>query len=178
MKPILITALLCSFVAVSAAQAADPPLATIDRLDVPRYMGTWYEIAKYPNWFQRKCVSDTRAQYSLQPDGTVQVVNRCKQASGSVDEAIGEARQVGPAKLEVRFAPAWLSFIPMVWGEYWVIDIDDAYRWVLVSEPGRKYLWILARSPRLDASTTEMLFGKLRQKGFDPAALEMTRQGN
>ena len=90
-------------------------------------MGTWYEIDKYPNMFQKKCVSATRAEYSLKADGTVQVVNRCKVQDGEFEEAIGAARQVGAAispKLRARFAPAWLSFIPLVWGDYWVIDLD------------------------------------------------------
>jgi len=108
-------------VALSADAATTEPLQTIAALDVPRYMGTWYEIAKYPNWFQKKCVGDTRADYSLQADGRVQVINRCREASGELSEAVGMARQLGAAdspKLEVRFAPAWLSFLPMVWGDY------------------------------------------------------------
>ena len=93
----------------------------VARLDVPRYMGTWHEIAKYPNWFQRRCVGDTSARYSQQPDGTVQVLNRCRREDGSFDEALGQARQIGAADspmLQVRFAPAWLSFVPLVWGDY------------------------------------------------------------
>ena len=79
--------------------AAQPPapLVTIPSLDVKRYMGTWFEIAKYPNRFQKKCVADTRADYQLQPSGTVQVTNRCRTANGEMDEAVGEARQIGPA---------------------------------------------------------------------------------
>jgi apolipoprotein D and lipocalin family protein len=166
-----------------AAIAAQPPgagLATIASLDVPRYMGTWYEIAKYPNWFQRKCVADTRADYSLLPDGTVRVINRCRQDSGDMLEAVGAARQMGEAsspKLQVRFAPAWLSLLPLVWGDYWVIDLDPAYQLVAVSEPRREYLWILARSPRPDAAAVEALLGRLAGKGFDLTRLERTRQG-
>ena len=107
-------------VALSADAATTEPLQPIAALDVPRYMGTWYEIAKYPNWFQKKCVGDTRADYSLQPNGRVQVINRCREANGELSEAVGMARQIGAAdspKLEVRFAPAWLSFLPMVWGD-------------------------------------------------------------
>ena len=132
---------------------AAPPLPTVSAIEVPRYLGTWYEIAKFPNWFQKKCVANTRAQYSLRSDGSLQVINRCKMASGEIDEAIGAARQIGKAsspKLQVRFAPQWLSIIPAVWGDYWVIDLDDNYQWVAVSEPGREYLWILSRTPRMD----------------------------
>jgi apolipoprotein D and lipocalin family protein len=158
---------------------AGEPLTTVAALDVPRYMGTWYEIAKLPNWFQRKCASSTRAQYSLQPDGRVQVINRCKRASGEFDEAVGAARQLGSAnspKLEVRFAPAWLSLIPVVWGDYWVVELDDNYQWVAVSEPGRQYLWILSRSPRMDPAVYAEVVTRLARKGLDVQKLELTRQ--
>ena len=78
---------------------AAPPLPTVSAIEVPRYLGTWYEIAKFPNWFQKKCVANTRAQYSLRSDGSLQVINRCKIASGEMDEAIGAARQIGNATL-------------------------------------------------------------------------------
>lgn len=153
--------------APSASTGALHPIAT---LDLPRYMGTWFEIAKYPNWFQKKCASSTSATYSLQTDGQVQVLNRCKTASGEWSEALGMARQIGRAnspRLQVRFAPAWLSFIPMVWGNYWIIDLDPQYQWVVVSEPSREYLWILSRTPELPAATYQGLLDKLAAKGFD-----------
>ena len=113
----------------AASNEANPrsDLATIPSLDLPRYLGTWYEIAKFPNRFQRKCAGFTTATYTALPDGRVQVENRCRLADGGTDVAVGIARQVGPAsspRLKVRFAPALLSFIPMVWGDYWVIDLD------------------------------------------------------
>jgi apolipoprotein D and lipocalin family protein len=154
-------------------------LSPVVALDVPRYMGLWYEIAKYPNWFQRNCVAATRAEYSLQADGRVQVLNRCQLASGELNQATGVARQVGEASsamLEVRFAPAWLSFIPAVWGDYWVIDIDDAYQLVAVSEPGRKYLWVLSRTPAISPRNYADLLARLASKGFDVSRLELTRQ--
>ncbi len=150
-------------------------LETIATLDVPRYMGTWYEIAKYPNRFQKMCVSDTSAQYSLQADGTVQVINRCRLASGAMTEALGSARQVGEKqspRLKVRFAPAWLSFMPFVWGDYWVIDLDTDYRLVAVSEPKREFLWILARTPQVNPAAYEALLARLASKGFDLRKLE------
>jgi apolipoprotein D and lipocalin family protein len=168
------------------AQAADKPqpasdLKSISALDVPRYMGTWYEIAKFPAWFQKKCVADTRAEYTLQSDGRVQVINRCRQESGEMKEALGSGRQIGDAtssKLEVRFAPAWLSFLPMVWGDYWVIDVDPAYQLVAVSEPKREYLWILSRSPKVDLAAYDALLARLSGQGFDLQRLEKTPQRN
>jgi apolipoprotein D and lipocalin family protein len=128
------------------------PLQPIDALDVPRYMGRWYEIAKYPNRFQKKCVGDTQATYALKQDGTIAVTNTCRVENGEIDEAHGVARQIGQSgspKLEVRFAPAWLSFIPAIWGNYWVIDLDPGYQLAAVGEPKREYLWILSRTPKV-----------------------------
>lgn len=157
------------------------PLQTIESLDVPRYMGTWHEIAKYPNRFQKQCVRNTSAEYSLQKDGTVRVLNRCQLASGDMEEAQGQARQIGGVKspkLEVRFAPAWLSWFPMVWGDYWVIDLDADYQLVAVSEPSREYLWVLARTPQVDKAKYDALLVRLKAKGFDLGKLQLSPQGN
>lgn len=157
-----------------AAPATAAPLTTIPSLDVPRYMGGWYEIARYPNRFQKQCVGESRADYQLQPDGSVQVTNRCQLAGGEVEVAVGQARQLGgpnSARLEVRFAPAWLSFIPAVWGDYWVVDIDDDYQWVIVSEPSRNYLWLLARQACLPAEQVDALLSRLKDLGFSPERL-------
>ena len=162
-----------------AQEAGAAPLQTIAALDVPRYMGTWYEIAKYPNWFQKKCVSDTSAEYRAQADGRVQVINRCREASGDISEAVGMASQVGGAdspRLEVRFAPAWLSFLPFVWGDYWVIDLDPDYQLAAVSEPGRDYLWVLSRTREVDVKAYDALLKRLAEHGFDLGKLERTRQ--
>lgn len=166
--------------AVPAQTTAAPlQLQTIERLDVARYLGSWYEIAKYPNRFQRQCVADTQALYRQRDDGQLDVVNRCRQANGEMTEAVGRARQIGAAdspKLEVRFAPAWLSWLPMVWGNYWVIDLDPAYQLVAVSEPKREYLWILSRTPAVNAAAYQALLGRLQQKGFDLSKLEKSAQ--
>ena len=137
-----------------------------------------------PVWrqpFQKQCVSDTRAQYNAQPDGTVQVFNRCRQANGEMTQAVGVARQIGEKNsptLQVRFAPAWLSFISAVWGDYWVIDIDPAYQLVAVSEPKREYLWILSRVSKADPAAYEALLGRLTRMGFDLNRLEVSKQGD
>jgi apolipoprotein D and lipocalin family protein len=163
------------FSGTAPAQTATPaPLATVPSVDLERYMGRWYEVARFPNRFQKDCSGPATADYALQPGGRVQVTNRCPQADGKTDEAIGEARRVGDAgspKLEVRFAPAWLSWLPMVWGNYWVIDLDPAYTLAVVSEPKREFLWVLARQPQVDAATWDALMGRLRAQGFDLARL-------
>ena len=163
------------------AQQADQSVKTIATLDVPRYLGTWYEIAKFPNWFQRKCASNTKAVYSAKSDGNLRVQNSCKTVSGETTEAEGLARQIGAKdspKLEVRFAPEWLSFIPLVWGDYWVIDLDPQYQVAAVSDPRREYLWVLSRTPQLDPKVYADLLQRLKQQQFDIQKLELTTQKN
>ncbi len=169
--------LLCGV--MGSSWAADAPLKTIDNLDVPRYMGRWYEIAKFPNWFQKKCISHTVAEYSPQANGQVKVLNRCRLADGLDDSAEGVAKQIGPSnspKLQVRFAPSWLSLLPFVWGDYWVIDLDADYQLAAVSEPQREYLWVLSRTPQVDAKAYEALLIRLRAQGLNTDKLEMTLQ--
>ena len=176
-------ALFCTFIFISSfnacAQGSDVPVKTIPTLDVQRYLGTWYEVAKYPNWFQKKCISNTKAVYSVRTDGNLKVLNSCKTADGDVSEAEGVARQIGgkdSPKLEVRFAPAWLSFIPMVWGDYWIIDLDSQYQIAVVSDPRREYLWILSRSPQIDRKSYEDLLQRLQAQHYDVRKLELTTQ--
>jgi apolipoprotein D and lipocalin family protein len=154
------------------------PLESIASLDLSRYLGRWYEIAKFPNRFQKQCVANTTAEYSMDA-GAVKVVNRCQLANGGMQEAVGTARQLGAAnsaKLEVRFAPAWLSFVPQVWGSYWVIDLDASYQLAAVSEPSREYLWILSRSPKVDPARYADLLSRLQEKGLNIKQLELTPQ--
>ena len=161
------------------AQGQDKPIQTIANLDVERYMGTWHEIAKYPNRFQKQCASQTRAQYLVQTDGSLQVINRCVTAQGETLEAIGQAHQVGGTtspKLQVRFAPAWLSWLPWVWGDYWVIDLDPAYQLSAVSDAKRQYLWVLSRQKKVDAQTYQALLTRLAAQGFDLQRLELSPQ--
>jgi len=183
----LITALCCSLAAwmplasaqAQSSEASPAPLESITSLDVPRYMGTWYEVAKYPNRFQRRCIANTSATYAMQSNGMLQVVNRCQKEDGSITDALGAAKQVGDAtspKLEVRFAPAWLSFLPFVWGNYWVIDLDPQYQLAAVSEPTRKYLWILSRTQTVEPKAYEALLQRLKEKGFNLDAIEISKQ--
>jgi apolipoprotein D and lipocalin family protein len=183
----LIAALCLGFgawVPLASAQApsnepSPAPLEAIASLDVARYMGTWYEVAKYPNWFQKRCIANTSATYAVQPNGMLQVLNRCQKEDGSITDALGEAKQVGDTnspKLKVRFAPAWLSFLPFVWGNYWVIDLDPQYQLAAVSEPSRKYLWILSRTQTVEPKAYDALLQRLKEKGFNLDAIEISKQ--
>jgi apolipoprotein D and lipocalin family protein len=163
----------------TATPAPLPPVNTIATLDVPRYMGTWYEIAKFPNRFQAKCVANTRARYLAQTDGSVQVLNSCVTADGSTIDALGLAKQVGTVtspKLQVRFAPVWLSWLPMVWGDYWVIDLDADYQLAAVSDSKREYLWVLSRTPQVNDKAYGALMTRLKAQHFEVEKLERTTQ--
>ena len=155
------------------------PVKTIASLDVPRYLGAWYEIAKFPNWFQKKCIGNTKAVYTIKADGNLQVLNSCKTANGDTSLAEGSAKQIGAKdspRLEVRFAPEWLSFLPLVWGDYWVIDLDAQYQVAAVSDPKRDYLWVLSRTPQMDPKLYDELLTRLQQQQFDVRKLEKTSQ--
>jgi apolipoprotein D and lipocalin family protein len=143
-----------------------------------RYAGDWFETARFPNRFQRQCVGDVRASYTLRADGRVDVVNRCRTAGGQT-EARGVARVVDEqthARLKVRFAPAWLSWLPPVWGDYWIIGLAPDYSWAVVGDPDRKYLWILARTPDLTDESAAAARAVARDNGFDLERLVRTTQ--
>lgn len=172
--------LFASLVVTTMAQAP-ATVRTVPAVDLDRYAGDWFEVARYPNRFQRECAGDVRASYTRRADGRIDVVNRCARADGSSIEARGIARvadtQTG-AKLKVRFAPAVLSFLPAVWGDYWIIGLDDEYAWAVVGSPDRKYLWILARTPRLDAGAFERAIAAARANGFDTSRLAAVQAPN
>jgi apolipoprotein D and lipocalin family protein len=171
--------------AVAASLAActtpGPPsgasLATVPKVDLDRYAGRWYELARMPNWFQRNCAADVTAEYARQPDGNVSVVNSCRRADGAVDRVEGTARIVDPAtnaKLEVAFAPEALRWIPAVWGNYWVIELAPDYRYAIVGEPSRTYLWVLSRTPTLDDATWTSIDARIAAAGYDRAKVTRT----
>lgn len=150
---------------------AHAPLPTVERVQLERYMGTWFEIARLPNRFQADCVGDTQARYSLEGE-QLRVVNRCRVGSGEVKEASGIAKVVadsGNAKLRV-------SFFRPFYGDYWVLALGDDYRWVLVGEPSREYAWVLAREPKMDEATLEKILTKAAALGFERAAFSRTPQ--
>jgi apolipoprotein D and lipocalin family protein len=158
--------------AVTAYAGADAPLPVVGALDLNRYVGTWHEIARYPNFFERKCVRDVTATYTTNASGTIRVVNACLMDDGTTTRATGVARMVTPpAKLQVRFAPDWLAWLPFVWADYWVIELADDYSYAVVSEPDREYLWILARAPQMSDGDYARIVAKLPALGFDPAKL-------
>jgi apolipoprotein D and lipocalin family protein len=168
---------LLSMLMVAGALQSNP-VRTVDAVDLDRYLGDWFEIARFPNWFQKACTGDVRATYARRSDGRIDVVNRCRAADGHVIEAQGVARVVDvrtSAKLKVRFAPAVLSFLPFVWGDYWIVGLADDYSWAVVGSPDRAYLWILARSRTMETARLDAARAAARANGFETDRLVMTR---
>jgi apolipoprotein D and lipocalin family protein len=143
------------------------------RVELDRYLGHWFELARYENRFERNCEGVT-ADYSLREDGTVSVVNTCREGgvNGNKKVAKGRAKLVpgsGNAKLKV-------SFFGPFYGDYWVLDHASDYSWSIVGEPSGRYLWILTRTARPSDRTRKMLAAKARSLGYDVAMLRWTKQ--
>lgn len=156
-----------------------PALQTVPNVDLGRYVGKWYEIAKYPNRFQKQCVANTTATYAMKAGGRLEVINECVKKDGTGERAVGEAKIADKktnAKLKVRFAPGALSFLPFVWGNYWIIDLDKDYGYVAIGEPKREYFWILARKPVLDDAVYQDIVRRAEAMGFSPAKIERSPQ--
>ncbi|RZA21152.1 MAG: hypothetical protein EOP93_03855 [Lysobacteraceae bacterium] len=162
--------LLAVALAIGTANAQDIalPNESVPALDLQRYSGQWHEIAHLPLFFQRKCVANITATYTLRDDGTVGVRNSCDEANGDTKVSEATARPVAghPGRLQVRFAPAWLAWAPMVWGDYWVLEVDPAYRWAVVGGPDRKYLWILSRTPTIPRAQYDAIRARAAQRGY------------
>ena len=173
---VLIPAIALILGAPRPVAAQPPPLSALPSLDIPAYMGTWYQVAWFPNRFQKSCISDTTATYRRTPQG-IEVSNRCRNAAGQIDSIVGLARPAGaeirgdalqPAQLEVSFLPSWLRWLP-IWGSYWVVQLAEDGRYAVVSEPKREYLWVLSRTPGLSAADESAIRSRLAQQGFDLA---------
>jgi apolipoprotein D and lipocalin family protein len=158
---------------LSMAAVADEPLPVVPQVDLQRYAGRWYEVARLPNRFERECVRDITATYRVLPGNRIDVLNQCIKADGSRISANGRARSSdgSTSRLEVRFAPSWLGVFPFVWGDYWIIALDPDYQWSLIGAPDRDYLWILARKPTLEATQVQRLLEKAKALNFDTSSI-------
>jgi apolipoprotein D and lipocalin family protein len=157
----------------AAARGVQPVAA----VDVERFLGSWYEIARIPAWFQNRCVKDTTAHYQLRRDGKITVINRCVTRGGNIDQANGLARVLDPAtttRLQVSFVSllGWRPF----WGDYWIIGLDPDYRWLVVGDPKRQYGWILSRSSVLEPALLEAAFLSLESNGYARERFVLTPQ--
>lgn len=172
MKPLRLpaTAVLIALLYCTASAAQ---VRTVPSVDLKRYTGTWYEIARYPNFFQNGC-ADSTATYTLRPDGEIDVVNRCvKGPEKKPAEAKGRAWPVDPAdtaKLKVSFFWPFRS-------DYWIIDLGQSYEYAVVGTPDREYLWILSRTPVMAADTYAGILERLARQGFGSGTLIKSSAG-
>ena len=161
----------------AASTATVPAPTTVARVELDRYAGTWFEVARFANRFQRHCLGDVTATYRPRADGRLDVVNRCRTREGSIDEAVGIARSISPgsdARLQVRFAPRVLSLLPFVWGDYWILDLADDYSTAVVGSPDRQYLWLLARTPAVSVETYQAMLAAAARQRYDIDRIERT----
>jgi apolipoprotein D and lipocalin family protein len=154
------------------------PPPTAPSLDLTRYLGTWYEIARLPMRHEPAEYTDISASYTRQPDGTIRVDNRAFDGDGQLKESVGEAQVVDPAepgKLAVSFLPEGLRWIPFTKGDYWILRVDEDYRTALVGSPDFEYLWLLHREPDLDAATRDSTISSIHRI---PAGVRLEPRGN
>ncbi len=173
----LLILLLAGTTACQSPAPRTSSLTTVPVVDLDRYSGRWYEIAKIPNRFQRQCISDTTATYTRNTDGSIAVLNRCRTRGDQFDEAHAIARVADPhtnAKLEVSFF-SLLGWRP-VWGDYWVLALGPDYEYAVVGEPSRRYGWVLARTPSLPEATRARIDQQLLELGYQPELFEKSLQ--
>jgi apolipoprotein D and lipocalin family protein len=155
----------------SGSTGENTPLQTVAHVDLDRYVGKWYELARYPNRFERECDRNVTAEYSKKASG-IDVVNSCVRSDGKVKRSKGLAKiqdEASNAKLAVTF------FWPF-YGKYWVIDLGPNYEFAVVGEPSRKYLWILSRTSSMPDDKYADIVGRLAPKGYDASKLVKTEQ--
>jgi len=171
--------LILANILVGAQASTTPAVRTVPAVDLNRYSGKWYEIARYPNKFQKQCVGNTTATYTVKQNGKIEVLNECLKKNGLVNSAKAEAKVAekgSNSKLKVRFAPGFLSVFGFVWADYWIIDLGSNYEYAVVADPKREYLWILSRDPELKESVYQSILQRVEKQGFQPGKLVRTRQ--
>ncbi|PYG81024.1 MULTISPECIES: lipocalin family protein [unclassified Pseudomonas] len=170
--PLLLSCITLALLGCAGNDHPAPPRT--QQVDLQRYQGTWYELARLPMFFQRNCVQ-SEAHYGLRPDGRIDVTNRCKEKDGQWNEAKGvaEAQQPGSTdKLWVRFDNWFSRLAPgLTKGEYWVLYHDKDYRVAMVGHPNREYLWLLSRTPAVPDQQREQLLSIAREQGYDTSKL-------
>ena len=163
--------LICMVLLFTACSSKNPPLQTVQKVDINRYLGTWYEIARYEHFFEKDC-KNVSANYSMLDEQTIKVLNRCtNMLTNEKKEAIGRAYATDDTNSKLK-----VSFFRPFYGDYWVMILDENYDYVVVGTPSREYLWILSRKPILDEKIKNEILQKLPTLGFDASKLIWTIQ--
>lgn len=156
--------LLLASLPLAAATLPNRPVAS---LDMQRYAGQWHEIARLPMFFERQCLDAVTATYTPQANGSIHVRNSCRTSDGrKTINGVAKIEPGQPGALRVRFAPAWLGWLPLTWAHYWVIDVDPNYQWAMVGSPDAHHLWILARRPDMTRQLFDQLKVRAQQRGY------------
>lgn len=161
------------------AYAQTKPLHVVEKVELDKYLGVWYEVARKPMYFQNKCDRDVSATYTLNENGNIGVDNRCYAQDGKLNQSSGEAFvQNAPfnSKLKVSFLPESIRWLPVGRGDYWILKIADDYQTVLVGEPKRKYMWVLSRSAQPDPAVVKEYLDYAQSVGFDLSDIIHTKQ--
>ncbi|MFI4919992.1 MAG: lipocalin family protein [Legionellales bacterium] len=176
---------LATFALALQVKAADnepktPPVTPVQKIDINHYVGKWYEIARFPMYFQRHCASDVIATYGVDKADSSKIIvdNQCRKSDGTVIQSIGQATPVDASnsKLQVTFLPKFLRWLPVGRAPYWILKIDADYQTALVGNPEHKYLWILSRTPQISETTYQSYMDEARRQGFDVSKLKRTTQ--
>ena len=173
------SAVLVGLSLATVAYAKDAPLKAVDSVELDRYLGVWYEVARKPLVFQNKCDRDVTATYTLNENGNVNVDNKCYAKDGKLNQSVGEAFiQNAPAnsKLKVSFLPSAIRWLPFGRGDYWILKIDENYQTVLVGEPGRKYMWVLSRTAHPNEQVVGEYLDYAKSVGYDLSDVIKTKQ--
>jgi len=148
-----------------------PELPTVKQVDIQKYKGTWYEIARFEHFFEKGCKNVT-ATYKIREDQKIKVINRCtKIKDNSITEATGVAYAVDNSNSKLK-----VSFFRPFYGDYYIIDLANDYSYAVVGNPNRELLWILARSKTMSKELKEKIVSKLPSFGFDSSKLIWTIQ--
>ena len=163
--------LICIMFLFTACSSKNPPLQTVEKVDLERYLGTWYEIARYEHFFEKDC-KNVSANYSIMDEETIKVINKCtKIQTNEKKEAMGRAYAIDETNSKLK-----VSFFRPFYGDYWVLILDENYEYVVVGTPNREYLWILARDKKLPLKIQNDILEKLPSLGFDISKLLWTMQ--
>jgi apolipoprotein D and lipocalin family protein len=154
---------------MAGCSSKNPPLQTVEKVELNKYLGKWYEIAKFDHYFERGC-SKANATYSLNPDSTIKVVNSCTK-DGKYNEAIGKAYATDNTNSKLK-----VSFFWPFYGNYWVLDLGKEYEYAVIGEPSRKYFWILSRTATIDFKLKNKIILQMKSWGYDSKRLIWVEQ--
>ena len=167
--------LLVQTVSIGDEANRDKPVKAVESVQLEKYIGLWYEIAKIPNRFQNSCYKNTTAFYELRKDGRINVINSCVKKDGSVIQAKGIARIADPSNAKLKVSFVRFLGVSLFWGDYWIIGLDEDYRYAVVGVPSRKYGWILSRTPVLEDEDLLHINNLLINQGYNPDDFIKTR---